>query len=240
MNDVPFTEKAQYYDMLYHDKNYEAEIKYIKPFLRPNGLIADFGCGTGEHLNTLSRNYQCVGFDLSPEMIAIARSKYPELDFKVADICLIRGNCFSTIISLFHVINYQRSLEALKEFFDTCFLNLISDGIVLFDFWNKAGVDLDPPKSRTKERNLNGTYLRRTSHPSKLWDGTYSIRFNIEMQTPTAPVICAEEVHLMKPFSQCEIRDAALSAGFKTIEFYEWMTDKKLIDQWYGFCVCQK
>jgi SAM-dependent methyltransferase len=61
-------------------------------FVRLTGLpagarVVDLGCGSGVFTNVLKqRGYVCTGVDLSPKLIALARSKYAGIDFIEGDI----------------------------------------------------------------------------------------------------------------------------------------------------------
>ena len=64
---------------------YEDDCRYMR-FLVPKGLrVLELGCGTGTLLAALKP--ACgVGVDFSARMIEVARSRYPEYEFHVADI----------------------------------------------------------------------------------------------------------------------------------------------------------
>ncbi len=48
--------------------------------------MLDLGCGTGDLAEQIARRgAEVVGIDISPEMITMARSKYPHITFEVAD-----------------------------------------------------------------------------------------------------------------------------------------------------------
>ncbi|MFC1825540.1 glycosyltransferase [Thermodesulfobacteriota bacterium] len=73
---ISWKKKNKYY--------YDDQERYYK-FLVPEGRsILEFGCGTGELLNSL-RPKKGVGIDFSPEMLKIAKNKYPDLEFREAD-----------------------------------------------------------------------------------------------------------------------------------------------------------
>ena len=70
---------AQYYDALYHDKNYDAETKYldalIKKFAPQAHFIFELGCGTGRHALALAhKGYDVHGIDLSEQMLMQAEA----------------------------------------------------------------------------------------------------------------------------------------------------------------------
>jgi len=70
---------ADQYDLLYHDKDYEAECDLLEEVFRRYGQepiksILDLGCGTGNHAILLARRgYRVTGVDLSADMLAHAR-----------------------------------------------------------------------------------------------------------------------------------------------------------------------
>ena len=75
MTDVFGHEYAEAYDLLYADKDYDAECDLLERIFRESGrpvrTVLDLGCGTGAHAVRLAqRGYSVVGVDLSAEMLA--------------------------------------------------------------------------------------------------------------------------------------------------------------------------
>ena len=72
---------ADQYDLLYADKDYEAECDSLEQVFHQYGndpirTILDLGCGTGNHVFPLSqRGYQVTGVDFSVEMLTQAERK---------------------------------------------------------------------------------------------------------------------------------------------------------------------
>ena len=67
---------SQYYDLLYRDKNYIAEVNYIIKLIKENmdqsKTLLDMGCGTGKHAELLSDNgYIVHGIDISEDMLKL-------------------------------------------------------------------------------------------------------------------------------------------------------------------------
>jgi ubiquinone/menaquinone biosynthesis C-methylase UbiE len=49
--------------------------------------VADLGCGSGVFTDLLHKQgYQAVGLDISPKLIALGRTKYPEVEFLEGDV----------------------------------------------------------------------------------------------------------------------------------------------------------
>jgi len=47
----------------------------------PSTTIIDVGCGTGANLAGLSDAYECIGIDTSADAIALARQRFPGVQF---------------------------------------------------------------------------------------------------------------------------------------------------------------
>ncbi len=59
--------------------------KYLSNLIPEGSDILDLGCGTGDLLASL-KPARGVGIDFSSNMISIAKNKFPQLEFHVADI----------------------------------------------------------------------------------------------------------------------------------------------------------
>jgi SAM-dependent methyltransferase len=68
-----------------------AKARIIDAFVRMTGLapgarVADIGCGSGAFTELLAaRGYQASGLDISPKLIALARGKFPAIEFHEGD-----------------------------------------------------------------------------------------------------------------------------------------------------------
>lgn len=81
----------------------------------PEGsTIADLGCGPGHVAAYLAdHGVPCVGIDLSPAMIDIARKKYPAVDFRVGDLLAlpVPDEAFGAIVALYSIIHFDEDPE---------------------------------------------------------------------------------------------------------------------------------
>ncbi len=100
--------------------------KYFAYLIPENKRVLEIGCGTGDLLAAVKPSYG-VGIDFSENMIAIARARYPELNFIHADIEEFESvpagkysnDTFDYIImsDLLHTLwDVQKSLQQLKRF----------------------------------------------------------------------------------------------------------------------------
>ena len=76
-----YHELARYYDGIEAGKDYRSESKRLEVIARRLGRSGrttwlDVACGTGRHLEFLSRRHPTVGVDSSPEMLRIARHRF--------------------------------------------------------------------------------------------------------------------------------------------------------------------
>jgi glycosyltransferase involved in cell wall biosynthesis/ubiquinone/menaquinone biosynthesis C-methylase UbiE len=82
-----------HYDRLAHDRDrwYQRNAYYhsflerrLSELIPPGSSVIELGSGTGNLLSTLKPS-RGLGIDISREMVGIARTKFPELQFEVAD-----------------------------------------------------------------------------------------------------------------------------------------------------------
>lgn len=108
--DAFIKQNKYYYKMLF---------EYYRFFIPENKRVLEIGCGTGELLNTLNPSYG-MGIDISPEMIHIAREKFPHLHFHAGEASsLEQSEPFDYIIlsgTLGETDDIQELLENLRRF----------------------------------------------------------------------------------------------------------------------------
>lgn len=59
--------------------------KYLRFLIPPDSSVIEIGCGTGETLAALN-TVRGLGVDISPDMIEIAKKKFPHIEFEVGDL----------------------------------------------------------------------------------------------------------------------------------------------------------
>jgi len=81
-----YRQLACYYDYVYAWKAYKKEAREIRRLISKykkslgNDLL-EVGCGTGNYLRCLSKDFSCTGLDISKNMLRIARSKIGNVRF---------------------------------------------------------------------------------------------------------------------------------------------------------------
>ncbi|MBN2585038.1 class I SAM-dependent methyltransferase [Patescibacteria group bacterium] len=75
-------------------KQFNRPSEHLGEFLRKlpkGGMVLDVGCGTGRDTGFIhSKGFKVVGFDLSREMLNVAKRDYPAIDFRLEDMRKIK------------------------------------------------------------------------------------------------------------------------------------------------------
>ena len=84
------------------------EAERVAALVPPGARVLDAGCGTGRVAVELARRgYAVVGVDSDPSMLAVARAKAPELDWRLADLAGWRTSLrFDLVVAAGNVLVY--------------------------------------------------------------------------------------------------------------------------------------
>jgi len=243
---MQFSNYARYYDLLYRDKDYIGETKFIEQLLQLHApgtqSILELGCGTGIHASLLAKSgYKVCGVDLSAEMLELAeersRNLPPEIElkFKEGDVRTVRvEEKFDAVLSLFHVISYQVTNEDLQAAFRTAKAHLQPGGVFVFDCWYGPTVLSDPPAVRVKRLSDESISVTRIAEPVMYPnDNLVDVNYHVFIKDSEGKIEEVEETHTMRYLFKPEIDALAEQNGFEVLKFGEWMTDKAAgFDTW--------
>lgn len=105
-------------------------------------IIADIGCGTGHHVNSLSsKNLNVIGVDISPSMIKKAQEEFPNNDFKVGDALdsnLFKMNSLTHVLCLYFTVYYFKDK---RRFFDNAMDWLMPGGYLILHLVDRESFD---------------------------------------------------------------------------------------------------
>ena len=251
-----FSSYARYYDLLYKDKDYAAEAAYIHQligtFAPGTKTILELGCGTGIHASILAAHgYHIHGIDRSEEMLESAARRAAQLDkdisqrlaFSSGDIRTARvGTTFDAVISLFHVISYQTSLEELKAAFSTARAHLEPGGIFIFDFWYGPAVVSQKPAVRVKRLEDDTIEATRIAEPAmRPAENIVDVNYQVFIRTKAdGKIEELSESHRMRYLFDPEIDALLAQQGMKLLDRAEWMSGRQPgPDTWGVCCVAQ-
>lgn len=240
---------SQYYDLLYADKDYVAEVGYInqliktyKPFSK---TILELGAGTGKHAFLLAdKGYTVLGVERSEEMVTIANQKKNEnVSFEIADITKFNLNqTFDVATSLFHVISYLTDNKSLLQTFKNVHQHLNEDGLFIFDVWHSSAVYHQIPEKRTKVLQNDHIKVIRNANPVIYSEkNVVEVNYNIAITNFTNKhTETIEEKHPMRHFSKPEIELLAYATGFELLNTEEFLTSSAPSTNTWGVCYILK
>jgi SAM-dependent methyltransferase len=231
-----FKDYALYYNLLYRDKNYKEEAKYIDSVIRryhPSAqTMIDLGCGTGNHVFEFEKlGYRVDGIDLSEGMLAIARENKEKGNYKAVfaegDVRTYRtSGAYDVVVSLFHVMSYQTTNTDLDNAFATAKRLMEPNAVFVFDCWYGPGVLSDLPSSRVKHFEDANLKVERRSTPVMDFNAnTVDIKFNVTIENKiTREQTELEELHPMRYIFRAEVEFLASKYGMQLEGYFNWMT----------------
>lgn len=240
-----FDRYSRYYDLLYRDKNYEAEAAFVQGLIAQHSpgcrTMLELGCGTGLHGAALAqRGYSVHGVDLSEEMLARAQKRRNnELSFARGDVRDLRlGRTFDAVISLFHVVSYQTTNADLRAIFATARSHLREGGVFVFDCWYGPAVLTDRPVVRVKRMEDEVTRVTRiaepTMHPNEC---TVDVAYQMFVEDRASGAVDQiAELHRMRYLFRPEIDLLAQAAGLQIVQACEWLTGRPLGENTWSAC----
>lgn len=244
---------AQYYDLLYQDKNYAAEAEYVHRLLKQHNsstkTLLNLGCGTGKHDYALARlGYHITGVDLSAEMANQAVNNIPgdiadQLNFVTADIrALNLETTFDAIISLFHVMSYQVTNKDMQDVVNAAYQHLKKGGLFIFDCWYGPGVLTDPPTVRTKQMANSAINVTRLAHPLlNSVENTVDVNYTILINPINSKEVTEiKETHKMRYIFVKEV-ELLIENKFELLAVNNWLTyEKPGLNSWNAVFILKK
>ena len=236
-----FAGYSRYYDLLYRDKDYAGEAKYVAGLIRRHvpqaRSLLEIGCGTGAHAVELAElGFDVAGVDMSEGMLEAAEARRsslrPELaaklEFAHGDARSVRlGRKFDAVISLFHVMSYQTSNADLAAAFATAREHLEPGGVFVFDCWYGPAVLRQWPAVTRKNLSDEATEVARTAEPvihatENVVDVNYTVIVTDKLTRASETL---RETHRMRYLFTPEIESALSTAGMTLVDSRGWMTD---------------
>jgi SAM-dependent methyltransferase len=138
-----YDKSAQIYDLLYVGsgiKDYGAEAlelhRIIQDACPTARSLLDVACGTGAHLAELRQWYTVEGVDLSPAMLAVARTRLADVPLQVADMRTLQiRRSFDSVICLFSSIGYVTDPSEMRSTIDCLAALVAPGGVLILDGW---------------------------------------------------------------------------------------------------------
>ena len=218
-----YHELAEYYFAI--EKNHRDirhDVSFIAALLRNrnHAALLDLGCGTGEHLALLEREgIRCTGIDISEEMLAAARKRFPNIEFVHSDMADIEyDDAFDIVISLFGSFDYLINDADIESMLLKIRRALKHDGMGVLEIWNS------PPILKIKNKGVghvsttsnNGVLIKR-ERGFTLRDDPFKtvveVNYQYSIDGDRGHKIVRDR-HIMRTFMTDEITRFLTGAGF--------------------------
>jgi len=127
---------AKFYDNVIgrSDESVSYIINKILKYNKSAKSVLELGCGTGNNLDELSKDFIVSGIDLSHKMLKIAKKKIPGGKFYNNDIRNFSLNSkFDVIICMYDTINHLTLFNDWKRIFLNVYTHLNQNGLFIFD-----------------------------------------------------------------------------------------------------------
>jgi ubiquinone/menaquinone biosynthesis C-methylase UbiE len=197
--------------------------------------ILDLACGTGILAMSLARQGHIVrGIDVSPKMIAVARSKtggMPYVSFEVGDMTkfVVRGE-FDLVTCTFDSVNYVLNIDDVEAMFVRVAASLEKAGRFVFD-------------SNTRQLYVSigtGTEKKELGGQSFVHKWSYN-RLRNEATTTFEFADGSKEIHRQRPYDLSELSPVLGRAGLRAVETWSRF-DRSPYDALSArlFCVAEK
>jgi SAM-dependent methyltransferase len=240
---------AKYYNLLYRDKDYEAEGAYvcrlIKRYAPHARKILELGAGTGKHAQILCRKgFTVHGIDQSEEMLLIAEDQRIEgLTLERAEISSFLGaKRYDVALSLFHVISYLTDSDTLIKTFKNISQQLNPGGVFIFDVWHTEAVYAQYPEERTKEMSDDAIRVTRRATPEvHLSRNVVDVNYDVCIEDLASKEESRfHEKHSMRHFSRTDIETFAEFSDFEVLHTEEFLTGKNPGSDTWSVCYVLK
>jgi SAM-dependent methyltransferase len=241
------------YDLLYRDKDYDAECRLLRGIFLRYGQgeirsVLDLGCGTGSHaLHLAQMGYRVTGVDLSPHMLSLAdekaRAEGLSLPLIPGDIRTLRvEGTFDAAVMMFAVLGYQIGNDDVLAALRNARRHLRLGGLFIADIWYGPAVLAQRPGKRTLELPVQGgQILRESSGRLDEREHLCHVHFRLQEVHSGRPASVTEEDHRMRYFFPRELEDFLARADFTLLRLGAFPELDRDPDEttWNAICVAR-
>jgi SAM-dependent methyltransferase len=216
-----FTKSVAYYDAIFRakGKDYADEANKLRAIIRrykrsSGTALLDVACGDGNHIPYLKDVYKITGLDLDPNMLAMARERYPALAFHQGNMVDFHlAQLFDIVMCLTSAIGYAKTLDGMYRTIRTMSEHVLPGGLVILEPWLSPdeyrpgavfAVFVDEPDLKIARINTN-----------VLRDSVSVLHFHYLVGTPEG-VEHVTELHELGLFTQEQYYDAFQACGLTT------------------------
>lgn len=223
---------AAVYDALMAGVPHAAWLSRIEKAVRQRGKdprsALDVACGTGLATQLLARRgYRpVVGVDVSPAMIAVARTKAlaagppaADIRFEVQDAARLDlgGQTFDLVVSFFDSLNYILEPADLAAAFERMYAHTAPGGLLAFDLNSLYALSHDLFTQSSFVGPVKHVWRAHWDREARLC--RVEMAFEVE-DADTGAVREFKETHVQRAYTTTEVRDFLTRAGYANIEIF--------------------
>jgi len=180
------------------------------------GLVVDLGCGSGLWAQELAKvGYRVLGIDVSEQMIAIARKRVPEAEFRVGSLFDAGIPPCHAVTAVGEVLNYlldpKGHSEGLLALFHRVYAALVPGGVFIFDL-AEPGQVLPGTVTRGFTEGEGWVVLVETEEDAEKATLTRRI---VTFRRITSYYRRDDEVHRLRLHKSTEVAKQLREAGFR-------------------------
>ena len=204
---------SKIYDKFMEYSDYGAWEKVVESLIaegKPNGKdLLDIGCGTGELLLRMAKNYRCHGLDLS-EGRDVKLFLGDMVDFNT-------GFQYDIMVALFDTVNHILSTEELTSHFISVRNSLKDEGIYIFDVVDREFMEMMFPNDIFVDNRKGLTWIWE----HEIEDGIDYIDATYFVKNSKGNFDKITESYSKMIFTEKEIEDSIRQSGLKLIRIIE-------------------
>lgn len=222
MSDGMYGDNAWLYDRIYAWRDYEEICRSIHELLDEHGVgdgarVLEAACGTGNYLVHLNEWYDVTGYDISADMLAIAREKLPEVELFQADMTefvLDQGDeRFDAVLCLFSSIGFVNGVDQLQRTLQNFADSLRPGGVVVIEPWLTPQAYDEGRPSVTTHRSEDLVISRQAIARRQDRKSLMQFHWLVARRDEEVEYIVGDE-HVTTLFTDDEYRSAFDAAGF--------------------------
>lgn len=237
MKEESFKGLAEYYDLIYKDKDYKKEVDFIENIFenthKPKKIL-EIGCGTGNYTKILSeRGYEVTAVDISENMLKIAREKCTckFINGDVRDVSI--NDKFDACIAMFAVMGYITKNSDIIRALNNIYKHLKPYGIFIFDVWNGLAVIRILPERRVKEVEHDKVKVIRFATPHlRSFNHICEVDYKLIILNKEDNILKEiNEAHVVRFYFPQEIKHYLEEAGFVVLKFCPFLDLNGNVDE---------
>lgn len=228
----PFSRSAEFYDLFYAEKDYDAEAAWVLrelPAASEDRPLLEIGCGTGEFTKRFAAGgWSVIGVDPSSAMLDVARRKrIPQAYFHCGYIQELRERHLPAAVAMFGVLSYAcTSIDKELETFKLIRKRLARGGTLVFDVMHagrfkpfetfRRTAEVHPSPAVRVEREIVRGFDPATScvMTEMRWKVVSGVGGGVGSAAAANPPAKWNETHKMRAFSPPNLDLILRTAGF--------------------------